>query len=53
MKQEAIDRKAFAPVRDLPTVDEVRAQVAKDLLHAQAALWMAGLTDELGNWISE
>ena len=53
MNQDAIDRRTFVPVRDLPTVDEVCAQVTKDLVHAQAALWVAGLTDELGNWLRE
>lgn len=53
MNQDAIDRKSFVPVRDLPTVDNVRAQVTRDLVHAQAALWQSGLTDEVGNWIRQ
>lgn len=53
MNRDAIDRRTFVPVLDLPTVDEVRAKVIDDLLHAHVALWVAGLTDELGNWIRE
>lgn len=53
MNQDTTDRYTFVPVHDLPTVDDVREQVIKDLLHAQVALWQAGLTDERGNWLRQ